>query len=93
MASGVQQLDLYSPGRRLEGNMLGNLIILRGRSLQILTLGNEMAQTEKHMLKLMEHPPMYTGLFSVPHLNMSYLGKATNTKCKDQINKQTRNVA
>ena len=52
-----------------------------------------MAQTENHMLKFMEHPSMYTELFSVPHLNMSYLGKATNTKCKNQINKQTRNVA
>ena len=45
------------------------------------------------MLKFMEHPPMYTELFSVPHLNMNYLAKATNTKGKDQINKQTRNVA
>ena len=93
ITSGVQQLDLYSPGRRLEGNLLGNLIILRGRNLQILTLGNEMAQTENHMLKFMEHPPMYTELFSVPHLNMNYLAKATNMKGKDQINKQTRNVA
>ena len=52
-----------------------------------------MAQSENHMLKFMEHPPMYTELFSVPHLNMNYLAKATNTKGKDQINKQTRNVA
>lgn len=43
-----------------------------------------MGQPDNPILKPIEHPSMYTQLFSVPHLNMTHLEKAVNMKYRDQ---------